>query len=150
MDNPIRLSILGFGGMAHYHVERLQKTGLVQIVGVYDTDDAQMADARKRGYIAYPSADTLLHDKAAEAVLIATPNDVHCPYAVLAAEAGKHILCEKPVALSVQELDIMAKAAQQNGVVFTVHQNRRWDSDFIAARQIIESGVLGRIYRIES
>ncbi|MDE6398235.1 MAG: Gfo/Idh/MocA family oxidoreductase, partial [Clostridiales bacterium] len=102
---PVRMGIIGYGGMARYHADRWQKTGLLKTVGVYDTDPAQQKTAQKNGYIAYDSADELLADKTIEGVLIATPNDFHRPYAVAAANAGKHILCEKPVALSCDELD---------------------------------------------
>lgn len=147
---PIQMGIIGYGGMAHYHVARWHKTGYMQLVGVFDTDPARQEEARQNGYIAYPSADALLADADIEAVLIATPNDLHCPYAVAAANAGKHVLCEKPVALSVAELDEMENAAKKNGVVFTVHQNRRWDPDYIAARHILHGGMLGKISRIDT
>lgn len=147
---PVKLGIIGLGGMGFYHAERLTQTGIMQVAGSFDTDEARQKLSRDSGYLPYPSAEALLADKNIDAVLIATPNDWHCRYAVAAANAGKHVLCEKPVALSVAELDEMEQAALKNGVVFTVHQNRRWDSDYIAAMNIINSGELGKISRIES
>ncbi|MCI8412811.1 MAG: Gfo/Idh/MocA family oxidoreductase [Clostridia bacterium] len=146
----IKVGVLGYGGMAGYHRERMRKTGLYEFYGVYDTDPARQKAAQSEGMIAYPSAQALLSDKEIDVVLIATPNDWHHPYAIAAAKAGKHILCEKPVALSVTETKEMAQTAQEAGVVFSVHQNRRWDDDYIAARNIMNSGILGKIYRIDS
>lgn len=148
--HPPKIAILGYGGMAKYHVDRLRKLGIMEVTGSFDTDPARQDAARADGLIAYPSAETLLADKTIDAVLIATPNDWHCPYAIAAANAGKHIICEKPVAMSVDELDKMEAAAVKNGVLLTVHQNRRWDGDYIAVREIIDSGILGKVFRIDS
>lgn len=149
-QRPVQLGIIGYGGMARYHAERLKKNGIMQVVGTFDIDPMQQQAASKEGYVAYPTQQALLADKNIEAVLIATPNDCHCAIAIAAANAGKHIICEKPVALSVAELDSMEAAAKQNGVIFTVHQNRRWDPDYIAARNIMQSGVLGKMERIDT
>ena len=89
-------------------------------------------------------------DKSVGAVLLAVPNDLHAPYAYAAAEAGKHILCEKPVAMSSAEAEKMYAAAEKAGVLFEVHQNRRWDDDFLTVRKLAESGVIGSVYKIES
>ena len=149
-SNPLKMSILGYGGMAGYHFSRLSKLGLVKFVGAFDTDEKRMQAAAKDGMTAYPSAEALFADPQTEAVLIATPNDWHRPYAVAAANAGKHVICEKPVALSCEELDEMTAAAIKNKVVLEVHQNRRWDADYIAVQNIINGGKLGKIYRIDS
>ena len=149
-EAPLRIGIIGYGGMGKYHTDRLRKLGIMEIVGAYDCDPARLQAAKADGMIAYSSADALLGDNSIKAVLIATPNDIHCEYAIAAAKAGKHIICEKPAALGVSEIDEMEMAAKQNGVILTVHQNRRWDGDFIAAKQIIESGVIGKVYQIDS
>ena len=149
-SKPLKMSILGYGGMAGYHFSRLSKLGLVKFVGAFDTDEKRMQAAAKDGMTAYPSAEALFADPQTEAVLIATPNDWHRPYAVAAANAGKHVICEKPVALSCEELDEMTAAAIKNKVVLEVHQNRRWDADYIAVQNIINGGKLGKIYRIDS
>lgn len=149
-EKPLKMSILGYGGMAKYHFDRLSNLGIVQVIGAYDIDEKRMQAAQKDGLTAYPSAEALLADKQSDMVLVATPNDWHCPYVISAANAGKHVICEKPAALSCDELDKMNEAAVKNGVVFSVHQNRRWDGDYIAVQKIIESGKLGKIYRIDS
>lgn len=146
----LNVGIIGYGGMACYHAERMHKTGLYKVTGAFDTDKARQSAAKKAGLKAYESIEELLSDKSIDIVLIATPNNFHCKYAIAAANAKKHIICEKPAALNCKELDDMELAAKENGVIFSVHQNRRWDVDYIAVRNIIESGMLGKIYRIDS
>ena len=149
-NKPLKVNMIGYGAMARYHVERMKKSGIMEIVGSYDIWEQRQREAEFDGFKVFPTSDALVHDPDCDIVLITTPNDFHCEYAIAAANAGKHVICEKPVALSVDELNRMEKAAKDNGVLFTVHQNRRWDDDFLAIRKIVESGVLGKIYRIDS
>ena len=146
----LNLVVIGYGGMGGYHVSRLRNNPFIKVCGTYDIDPERQKAAEKAGLKAYPSAEAVLSDKTVDAVLIATPNDVHPGYVISAAEAGKNIICEKPAADSVKEFDGMCAAADKAGVVFAVHQNRRWDSDYLMVKDIISSGVLGRLQRIES
>ncbi len=109
---------------------------------------------RKTAAAAYPdliSYDTvaeLLADEALELVVINTPNNTHVDLARQALRAGKHVLIEKPVAITVAELDeLLALAARQQRHVLA-YQNRRWDSDFQLVRQVVESGQLGRLTEV--
>lgn len=83
-------------------------------------------------------------------MLVATPNDAHLPYVLKAAECGKNVIVEKPAALSGAEAERMYAAAEKAGIVFSPHQNRRWDDDYLSVRSIYESGEIGKVYRIES
>jgi predicted dehydrogenase len=65
-------------------------------------------------------------------------------------EAGKNVVCEKPVCLNHEELQEMIDAAKANNVLFTVHQNRRWDEDYLVVKKLFEENTLGKIFRIES
>lgn len=69
---------------------------------------------------------------------------------IRALEAGKHVICEKPVEMSVAAFDEMCDAANKSGKLFSVHQNRRWDVDFLATKQIAQSGEIGEIINVES
>lgn len=146
----MNIVIIGYGGMGGYHAERLRKIPEITVVGTFDIDPARAAVSEKNGYKAYPTADAVFADKNVDAVLIATPNDVHPHYVELAAKAGKSVLCEKPAANDVQTFDKMVDDARKGGVILEVHQNRRWDSDFLMVRDILESGVIGKLERIES
>ena len=65
-------------------------------------------------------------------------------------EAGKNVICEKPVALNSRQLQDMIDASKKNGVLFTVHQNRRWDEDFLTMKKIYDEGTLGPVFNIET
>ena len=152
----MKIVIIGYGGMGGYHAECLQKYAEekfefpIELAGIYDIDPARAAYAKERGIRAYASPEEIWADKSVNAVLIATPNDVHLPYVLAAAAAGKNIICEKPIALSSAEAQQMYDAAEKAGVVFTVHQNRRWDDDYLTVRNIIRRGDIGDVYKIES
>ena len=64
--------------------------------------------------------------------------------------AGKHVVCEKPAALDSRQFAEMLACAEKNGVLFTVHQNRRWDEDFLAVKEIYDKNTLGAVFNIES
>ena len=144
------VAVLGYGGQGAWHCGQILKSDAVQLLGVYDIRETRNEAARAAGIAVYPSAEALLADPAVEIAVIATPNDVHLPLVVQALESGKHVICEKPAALSVADFDAMTEAAARAGRLLTVHQNRRWDVDFLAVRQVIGSGEIGEVLRIES
>jgi predicted dehydrogenase len=155
----MKIGIIGYGGMAEHHIGHYIKgynrtygktDGPIEIAGIYDIDRARVEKARRDGLYIFESAQALLGDKGTDAVLIATPNDSHAPYAVEAARAGKHMLVEKPVTLSAALAEEMFAAARAAGVVLTVHQNRRWDPDYLTVKAIIRENALAGVYRLES
>ncbi|NLG37162.1 MAG: Gfo/Idh/MocA family oxidoreductase [Clostridiales bacterium] len=146
----IRMGILGFGGMGNWHADNAPKVEGVEVVCVHDIDPARLADARKRGLRAYERREDFLSDPDTNLVLIATPNDLHRDLAIEALLAGKNVMCEKPVTLTLKELDDVIKVSRETGRLFTVHQNRRWDRDYLVMRNVVESGALGSVHTIES
>ena len=146
-----KLGIIGYGGMAGNHKKQLDKGDVrVCLKGVYDIDPSRLELAKEQGFTAYPSAQALLSDSEIDIVLVATTNETHKDYAIKALEAGKHVICEKPVTLSSAELEEIMAAAEKAGRIFTVDQNRRFNRDYINACRIIKSGFLGKPYLIES
>jgi len=148
----IGVAVIGYGGMGGWHANTVQKRlkGRFQAVGVYDIRESQHEIARKKGMKAYESRKALLADPAIELVVVATPNDVHKEIVIDALRAGKNVICEKPVTLSVADFDEMVAVAKECNRLFTVHQNRRWDPDYLTAKEIIENNSLGRVFNIES
>jgi len=145
-----RVAVVGFGGMGGWHVNYILKSGVCELVGIYDIKEERRAAAREKGIYAYDSLEALLADETVEIVSVVVPNDVHLPIVKAALEAGKHVVCEKPVAMNSEELAEMIATANKCGKIFTVHQNRRWDKDFIMMKQVYESGELGDVFGIES
>ena len=143
-------AIIGFGGMGGWHANFMRHSDVINLVGVYDIKPERNAAAEEQGIRAYASLEELLADPAVELVTIATPNDVHKELAIRAMEAGKHVVCEKPVTMTSADLQDMIDASNRCGRIFTVHQNRRWDGEFLVMRDVYRSGDLGPVHHIES
>lgn len=146
-----RLGIVGFGGMGNWHRELIE-SGIenLEIAGMFDIKEERQEAARALGYRAYESLDALLADETVDMILISTPNDCHKPIAVKAMEAGKNVVSEKPVTLSSEDLLEMIDASKHTGKIFTVHQNRRWDEDFLTVKKLYDENALGDVFNIES
>ena len=145
-----KIAVIGYGGQGAWHCDRIIGSDVCELTGTYDIKQTRNDAAREKGIKVYTSPEQIFSDKAVDIVVIATPNDVHDKLAIAALEAGKHVICEKPVAMTVATLDAMLEAAEKNGKLFTVHQNRRWDVDFLAVKGAAESGLIGDVIRIES
>ena len=144
------LAIVGYGGQGAWHAVWAQKSDVVSLAGIYDIAEKRVQAAKDNGIHTYASLEELVSDPKVDIVLCATPNDVHKDIVVCALNAGKHVICEKPVALSVGEFDEMVDAAKKNGRILSVHQNRRWDVDFLAMKSLVESGEIGEVISVES
>lgn len=144
------LGIIGYGGIATFHTNTLIKDPRIEIRGVYDINPARMDIAAERGYPVCFSADELMDNPEIQIVLIATPNNFHHDYGIDCMRRGKHIIVEKPVTMDSAELAEMMRVATETGMVFTVHQNRRRDVDFLMIKKAIDSGEVGKPFIIES
>ncbi|MDD4850688.1 MAG: Gfo/Idh/MocA family oxidoreductase [Gemmiger sp.] len=146
-----QMAIIGYGGMGGWHHERLAKCfEKIKVTGMYDIRPESREKAAQKGLYVYATAEALLADPAVDVVLVATPNNFHKHYVIAALEAGKNVICEKPVAMNAAELQEMIAAAQRTGKLFSIHQNRRWDTDYRIVREILSGGAIGTPYFIES
>lgn len=145
------LAIVGYGGMGSWHHGELKKmVPEIQVVGAYDIMPEVQDKIASRGIKAYRSLEELLADPTVEIVTVATPNNFHKSISIACLEAGKHVVCEKPVCCSSADLLEVMNTAKRTGKLFTVHQNRRWDKDFLIVKKILDENLLGRPYFIES
>lgn len=144
-------AVIGYGGMgAGFHCKHLAESDVCNLAGIYDIDEAKRALAASRGVKVYNSREELLADPTIDMVTVATPNDVHEEIVIAALEAGKNVISEKPVTLSMDSLERMIAASKKSGKIFSVHQNRRYDVDHLAIKKIHDSGELGKVINIES
>lgn len=150
MEKIYKLGIVGFGGMAHYHRDQLDTYEKISVYGVYDIDPSKKDETISCGYVWYDTLDELLTDEKIDIVLVATTNEAHKEISVAALKAGKHVICEKPVTMSSDELLEIIAASQKYGKVFTIDQNRRTNKDFVLMRRSVEKGLVGKPYVIES
>ena len=147
----VTIGILGLGRSGwDIHVRLLRPlTKTYKIAGVYDADRERSAAAAAelgcRGYGAY---NDVFEDADVELVVVALPSHLHADTTIKAFKAGKHVVCEKPLATSLKDADRMIACARRCDRVLSVFQNRRYSSDFQAVKRVIDSGVLGRIVHI--
>ena len=147
---PIKVAVVGYGGMGGWHTRRIGEMEKFELAGVWDIDPERLVVAKERGIHAYESFADVLKDDSVELVVVATWNDVHKPLCIEAMRAGKNVISEKPVAMSLRDLDEMIAVSQETGKLFTVHQNRRWDEDYLTMRNIADKNLLGKVFRVES
>ena len=149
-ENKVIYGLIGYGGMGRWHTEILSNVPEIEIGGIYDIKEEKRIEAKEKGFSVYGSEEEMLSDPDIDVVLIATPNDCHKPIAIRAMHAGKNVISEKPVTLSSSDLQEMENVAKETGKFLTVHQNRRWDDDFLIIRKLVEEQKLGHVFRIES
>ncbi len=145
-----RVAVIGYGGMGGWHVKYLQKSDVAEVAGICDIKEERRAKALERGIHVYETFEDVLADESVDLLTLAVPNELHMPMAVRAMEAGKNVISEKPVTMSSEDLQKMIDASNRTGKLFTVHQNRRWDCDFLLMKDIYASGDLGEVFGIES
>jgi predicted dehydrogenase len=150
--NPMRrpaACIVGTGFIGPAHLEALRRIG-IPVVGIAERDAALAASKAAELGIAkgYPSFEAALADPAVSVVHLAVPNNLHAPYAKAALAAGKHVLCEKPLAMSSAESEELAALARRSGLVAAVNYNLRFYPLVREARELVRSGRLGRPFLV--
>ena len=142
----LRYGVVGVNGMGFGHLKTTTTSPAARLAAICDID-TEIAKKRSAelgiDVPIYEKIEDMLAEAELDAVTLATPHYLHCPHAILAAEAGKHVLTEKPLAISVEEGDRMIAAAKKNGVVLGVGHQRRWSGGTRGLRKVIKEGVLG-------
>jgi len=143
--------VIGYGNAGRaFHCYLIHLAPQLTLHGVC----ARKAEVRERaaaeqGCKTYESLAQVLADDAVDLVVLATPNSTHGDLAVQALEAGKAVVTDKPMALSLEEADRMIAASEKPGAMLSVFMNRRWDGDYLTARQLLDTGMLGAPRRVE-
>lgn len=144
------IGLIGYGGMGGWHAKNVSGLEGFRLGGVYDIRSDRVAKARADGFAGRDNLEDILSDPEIRTVILAVPNNFHRPLAEQAMRAGKNVISEKPVALDSAELEEMIKVSRETGRLFSVHQNRRWDRDFLTVKKVIEDGTIGEPFYIES
>lgn len=152
INNKIGCAVIGYGGMGGWHANKIRNEmgEYAQVVGIYDIDPLRRKVAEEKGFHAFESREELLCDERIDLVTVATPNDVHKEIAIDAMRHGKNVISEKPVTVCSADLEEMIACAKECGKLFTVHQNRRWDEDYLTIKKLLDENTLGNVFRIES
>jgi UDP-N-acetyl-2-amino-2-deoxyglucuronate dehydrogenase len=149
MNSKVQFAIVGCGRIAQRHAEHISKKGT--LVAVCDVVK-EKADQMGKQYDAkayYSLEDMLKEEKEIEVVSICSPNGLHAEHAIKSLQAGRHVLCEKPMAINVYDCGEMIKAAERtNKRLFAIKQNR-FNPPVVAVKDALDEGKLGKIYSIQ-
>ena len=148
----IKVGIVGCGKITQIrHAPEYDANPNAEIVGVYDFDPQRCIQiAMAIGCTAYDSLEELLADPEIEAVSICSPNFTHYEYTMKALEAGKHVLCEKPMALNPEDTKKMMEKAKEVGKILMIGHNQRLNPTHKRAKEVFDSGAIGDVISIQS
>jgi len=143
----VRVGLFGAGSIAIYrHAPELADNPCAQVTAIYDPVVERAEDlADEYGAKVAASEEAILNDKKIDAVVVATPNAHHARLTIAALKAGKDVLCEKPMATSLADADKMIKTAKKTGRKLMIGHNQRLMAPHVKAKQILQSGVLGKV-----
>ena len=154
-EKQIHGAVIGYGGafnMGRNHLNGMREAGITP-AAVCDIDlpRLEVASADFPGIRVYPDAAALLRDDAVDLITLVTPHDTHAPLAIQALNAGKSVICEKPMCLTAGEATDMIAASKANGVMLSVYHNRRHDGDFQALKEaVVEKKLIGDVFSIQA
>jgi len=145
-NKKLGFGIIGSGFIAGIHAEAIQKIEQAYLAGVYDLSSVSAAKfAEKYGTAAFYSIEDMLQTNKVDVICICTPSGLHKDYAVIAAKAGKHLVIEKPLALTASDCDAILLACEENKVKATVISQLRYSHGYMQLKHAIDQGWLGKI-----
>lgn len=152
MSKPLQVAIIGAGGIARTHVPGWEASPHAQLVAAADVNSEMLADfGRKFGVERlYADAGEIFADPSIDIVDICTPNRLHTPLVLAALAAGKHVICEKPLAPTPAEIQQMIEARDRAGKLLMTAQHFRFKGNSQALKREIDDGALGDIYHARS
>ncbi len=150
--DKLRFATLSAMGIAGTHAKGITANEMTELVAASDIDPERTAKMKEN----YPEIRTYTDYKEVlacddiDAVVVSGPDQVHCEMSIAALEAGKHVLCEKPMALSLEECKKMVEASGKTKLKFMVGQVCRYAPGFVKAHELIQSGAIGELFFVES
>ncbi len=151
--SAIKVGVVGYGGafnMGRQHLNEMRAAGMTPVAVVeLDPKRLEVATADFPGIETYETLDEMLAKSAVDLVTVITPHNTHAELGLKIVEAGRHVVLEKPMAITTEDCDAMIEAARGRGVVVSTYHNRHWDGWILHAVELFKSGVLGDIVRID-
>ncbi|HEY0786569.1 MAG TPA: Gfo/Idh/MocA family oxidoreductase [Acidobacteriaceae bacterium] len=140
----IRAGVVGFGLAGRiFHAAVINQTPGMEVASIVQRSGDEAAEAYPRAKVAR-SVDEMLEDPSITLCVVATPNKAHRGLAEQCLRAGRHVVVDKPLALSSEDATAMARLAAERGLILAPYHNRRWDGDYQTVRMLLEEGRLGR------
>ncbi len=149
---PLRVGLIGYGlAGSVFHAPLIKATAGFRLDAIVTSNPTRAEQARQQHPLASVLADSeALWARALDLVVIASSNRSHAPLAMRALEAGLAVVVDKPLAVTSAEAQALAEFAAARGRLLSVFHNRRWDSEFLTLRDLIDKGALGKVHRFES
>ncbi|MHA1723761.1 MAG: Gfo/Idh/MocA family protein [Promethearchaeota archaeon] len=150
-NEKLKVGVIGCGIVAkNGHLPWYYRSPLAEIAAVADPDAKRLKIVQKAFKVnkAYENPNDLLEDPEIDAVSICSPHWAHCEQVILAANNGKHVLCEKPIGINLSECDAMIKAVEKNKIIFQTATQKRFDPGFQMIKENLEEGKLGKVFHI--
>lgn len=146
--NILKVGVIGCGSIAQYrHLPEYEANPYVQIVAVCDSNKKRAKEiANKYGVNMYTDYNELINCEELDAVSVCTPNNLHASISIAVLQSGIHVLCEKPMATSKKDAEMMIEAAEKSGKKLMIGHNQRFVASHQKAKQLIENGEIGKIY----
>ena len=145
----IKIGFIGAGDISLLHAEAIRRCPGAALAGLWNiTDEKANEKAQSFGCKKYPSAEALVNDPNIDAIFVLTALEAHHQYTVMALEAGKHVLVEKPVGRSVEEIKDMQRAAEKSGVLCMPGHNYIYEPSVMRAKELIDEGKLGDLVSV--
>ena len=150
MTKP-NVAVIGYGFAGRcFHAYLVGLADGLNLYGIATSRDEARAEIQSKLDVkTFATFAEVLADPAVDLVILATPNDLHAPHAIQAMDAGKHVVTDKPMCLSLTEADQMIAASKANDRLLSVFQNRRWDGDYLGVKETIADGRLGEPFLYE-
>lgn len=146
-----RIAILGAGFIAGVHLEAWKRIEGAQVVAFFETQPERAQDFQeKQGIPHYDSFSRLLEEKEVEIVDICLPTFLHREYAEIAAQAKKHLFCEKPIATTLEDAQAIKEICSKNGVKLMIGHVLRFWNEYVKAREIVKEDTLGEILSLSA
>ncbi|MBQ8563648.1 MAG: Gfo/Idh/MocA family oxidoreductase [Firmicutes bacterium] len=145
-SKKVRFAIIGSGMISNFHARAIEEIEKAELVAVYDNVPEKAMDfAEKKGITVYSDLDEMLKSGDIDAVSICTPSGLHTPQALKCIEHGKHVVCEKPMSLTLEEADQLIEAAEKAGILVCVISQFRFSPAVQEIRKAIDAGAFGNI-----
>jgi len=146
----IRAAIAGLGWWGKHMIRRMADSSELRIVAAIDTSQAQAAFAAEHGIPLTTNWDDVLSDPSIDAVILCTPHSLHTAQVAQVARAGKHVFCEKPLALTRADAERSVAACRAAGVKLGIGHERRYELAMLEIKRLVHSGALGTIMHVEA
>ncbi len=153
MSRKLKTGIIGLGRIGQIHLSNLlYHTPGAEVIIASDVSEAARTFAADAGVQVTTLAEEVIHHPEVEAVIICAPTPQHVPYTVQAANAGKHVFCEKPLDVTLEAIETAREAVEKNNIKLMLGFNRRFDSNFSRVRTLVQNGTVGEphIVRVTS